>query len=197
MAYPESLRGNRNGGFCCGPAPAEGIQGVDDLNGVIDALIHDARIYLAGVSNGAVMGYRFVCDQATGIAGIASVAGAMVPDECRPTKAFSVLEITTPPTTWCRGGELADFTHGTRPAASSVEVVQFWAAMNGCPQPTSRTEGRVTTTGWRGCRDDTSVSLVTIEGAGPTWYASEFGPIQGALNAPATIIDFFNLSRRP
>lgn len=200
VAYPESLRGTWNGGFCCGTAPGEGIDDVAFLDRLVDALSDDPRIdpdlvHLAGVSNGAIMAYRFACEHPTRIAGVGSVAGTMVVDRCQPTEAVPVIEIhgTADQVVPFDGGQLPDFTQATQPVPSAIELAQHWATANGCAQPTTRTEGPVSTTTWEDCRDETSVRLVAIEGAGHTWYAREFGPIDGAIDATETIATFFGL----
>lgn len=202
VAYPESLSGTWNGGFCCGSAPAQGVDDVGFLERLLDELsvhprIDPARVYVAGVSNGAVMAYRLACERAERIAGIASVAGAMTFEACRPAEAVSVLEIhgTADPVVPYNGGELPSFTNATRPVPSAQQLVERWAAFNSCPgDPATRREGPVTTTTWGHCRDGAVVRLLSIEGAGHTWYASEFGPINGAVDATGTIAEFFELA---
>ncbi|MDP8961061.1 MAG: hypothetical protein M3N32_05530 [Actinomycetota bacterium] len=202
VAYPESLSGTWNGGFCCGSAPSQGIDDVGFLERLLEELSADpridpARIYVAGVSNGAVMAYRFACERAERIAGVASVAGALTLEACRPAEAVSVLEIhgTADPVVPYHGGELLPFTHATRPVPSTQQQVERWAALNSCTgEPASRREGPVTSITWGGCRDGVVVRLVSIEGGGHTWYASEFGPIDGAVDATSTIAEFFDLA---
>lgn len=202
VAYPESVRGTWNAGFCCGDAPAEEIDDMAFLEGLVEALtdrgrIDGDRVYLAGVSNGAVMAYRFACESDTPIAGLASVAGAMVTEGCEPSAPLSVLEIhgTDDEVVPFEGGELADFTQASETVPSSEELAGYWADANGCEESATETEDPVTTTTWEECREDRAVRLIAIEGAGHTWYAPGFGPANGAVDATAAIVDFLGLGQ--
>lgn len=202
VAYPASVSGTWNAGFCCGGAPAEGVDDMaflDELLARLDA--HDRvdgeAVYLAGVSNGAVMAYRYACEGEAAVAGVASVAGAMAFDDCDPAGPTSVLEIhgTADEVVPVDGGELADFTQASRPVPSSQELAEQWADLNGCGEATTETEGLVTTTAWPDCDGDAAVRLIVIEGAGHTWYAPGFGEANGAVDATATLVDFFGLGQ--
>jgi polyhydroxybutyrate depolymerase len=77
--------------------------GVDDV-AYLTGLVHDIeasyaidakRIYFVGHSNGGFMSHRLACDDASEIAAIVSVAGAVWSDasKCQPSAPVAVLEI--------------------------------------------------------------------------------------------------------
>lgn len=205
VVYPAAAAGGTwNAGFCCGPAPATGIDDLAFLRRVIGEVadhprIDGDRVYLAGVSNGAILAYVYACDHPEDIGGVASVAGAMLLDDCDPAAPVSILEIhgEADRIVPFEGGELPEFTGATRPVPSTIELVEHWAAVNRCPDPVVESDDPVSTTTWRDCADGTIVRLIAIEGASHTWYASEYGPIEGAVDASATIIGFFDLADLP
>ena len=52
----------------------------------------------------------------------------------------------------------------------------------------------MTTTTWFDCDEGATVELVAVEGAGHTWFASELGPVDGAVDATDHIVDYFDLA---
>ena len=205
IAYPEAWeRGVWNGGFCCtggrGSAAADLHfldQVIDDVAGVRNVDLD--RVYAVGVSAGGVMAYRLGCELAPEIAGVASVAGVMQLDDCHPAEPLSILEIhgTADDLVPYAGGVVISPRVATQTAPPTPAVAERWASLNACPAPaTTVTEGLVTTTSWTACGDGTEVRLVTVEGGTHNWYATEFGPPDGAVDATATILAFFGLDRR-
>ncbi len=100
VVYPEAVARNNtwNAGFCCGPAPVQQVDDLGFLSRVLDDLREDRlvdpqRVYVVGVSNGAVMAYRLGCEQADRVAGVGSVAGVMLLDGCSPKRPIPVIAI--------------------------------------------------------------------------------------------------------
>lgn len=206
VAYPAAVAGGRtwNAGFCCGPAPDEGVDDLAFLDRVVRAVSEHPRtdpdrVYLAGVSNGAILAYRYACRHPGRIAGLASVAGAMPLDDCRPGTPVSILEIhgTADQIVPFEGGDLPEFVMARKPVPATRDLVRHWADLNDCPAPTRRSEPPVVTATWRDCADGTMVRLITVEGAGHAWYAPAFGPVDGAVDATAAITEFLGLGRSP
>lgn len=200
-AAVEAAERTWNAGFCCGPGPSVGIDDMAFLDALLHELAADQRfdaeqVYLTGVSNGAVMAYRYACERAERVAGVAVVAGTMDPHACQPSAPVSVLEIrgTADEVVPFDGGQMPDFVQATIPAMSAEALVARWAQLNGCAeQPADATAGAVTRTTWQDCQGGATVALIAIEGAGHTWYAPGFGPADGAIDATAEILDFFGL----
>lgn len=190
-----------NAGFCCGPGPAVGLDDVAFLDAVLDDLATDERldadrVVLAGVSNGAVMAYRYACERAGRVAGVGSVAGTMDPDACRPAEPVAVLEIrgTADDVVPFDGGAMPDFVQASLPAMGAEALVRRWAELNSCAgAPVTTTDPPVTRTTWQGCAAGTTVGLIAVDGGGHTWYAPEFGPVNGAVDASTEILRFFAL----
>lgn len=201
-AAAEEAERTWNAGFCCGAGPSVGLDDMAFLDAVVDEVADDEqvdadRIYLAGVSNGAVMAYQYACERAERVAGVGSVAGTMDPESCQPAEPVSVLEIhgTNDDVVPFDGGEMPDFVQATLPAISAEALVGHWAEANSCSEePTTSADDPVTRTTWEQCEADATVELIAIEGAGHTWYASEFGPVDGAVDATDEILRFFGLA---
>lgn len=198
VAYPDGVNQTWNAGYCCGSAARDGVDDVGFLVAVIDQIQAEyksdpARVFVVGVSNGAMMAYRMGCELSGRIAGVGSVAGAMVLDDCHPTRAVPVIEIhgTADPLVPYNGGRTSG--GATQPSPSTVEVVQRWADLDKCASPpATQMQGPVTTSTWTGCSGGTAVKLISIEGAVHTWYASGLGPANGAVGATHEIWSFFS-----
>lgn len=151
------------------------------------------RVFAVGFSAGAMMAHKLGCDLAGRIAGVGSVAGAMVLEECRPSRPVSVIEIhgTADGLVPYEGGRTAG--GATQPSPPTREVVKRWAELDGCqPTPATTTEGVLSTSMWTGCREGTSVQLITIDGGGHTWFAPLLGPASGALDATRVVWEFLS-----
>ncbi len=196
VAYPEGTRREWNAGTCCGSAPSRKVDDVGFLTQLLDRLEADypvdrARVFAAGVSNGAMMAYRLACERADRIGAVASVAGAVVTGDCQPARPVSVLEVhgTEDPLVPYTGGQpSAPEAQGGPPYTSTAAMARRWAEVDGCPSPApAKVAAPVTTDTWAGCRNGSTVTLVTVAGGGHVWFAPGLGPANGALDASATI----------
>lgn len=200
VAYPEGIDLTWNAGFCCAGGTTSGVDDVEFLSRLIDELVADygidpGRVFATGVSAGAMMAYRLGCELSGRIAGVGSVAGAMILDQCQPEEAVPVIEIhgTADPLVPYEGGLVRPEGVATQPAPSSRAVVERWASLNGCPVgPEETTQGPVSTLAWTDCSSGADVKLVTVEGGGHTWFAEGLGPANGAVDATTLIWDFFS-----
>lgn len=204
VAYPETLEGTWNGGFCCGRARTDG-EDVDDLaflTRLLDELVDSHavdpdRVYATGSSNGAIMAYRLACELSDRITAVAPVGGTMVMDDCEPAQPVSVLAVhgTEDGHVPYEGGPTSG---APDPAPSQPDLADAWASLNGCDaEPRRETDGLVTTTTWEACRDGARVRLVTVDGGGHTWFSEDFGEgPAGAVDATGLVTEFFGLSRQ-
>ena len=202
VAYPEALGLVWNGGFCCTSGrgdPAADLRFLDqvisDVAGVRD--IDVARVYAVGMSGGGVMAYRLACGLTERLAGAASVAGAMLLDDCQPSRPISVLAIhgTADGIVPYEGGRIQG--GAVAPAPPAPAIAARWAASNRCSEPQSAdVDGLVRRATWSGCDRGTRVRLVTVEGGGHNWFATIYGPPNGAVDANRAIVEFFDLGRR-
>ena len=79
-----------NAGVCCGAAVKKNIDDVEFLSRMIDDLVKNyhgdpKRIYVTGMSNGAMMAYRLACERPEKIAAIVPVAGTLAIPQCSTT----------------------------------------------------------------------------------------------------------------
>ncbi len=98
VAYPDGLGRAWNAGTCCGEPAHAGTDDVGFVNAVVGAIaaqipVDRARVYVTGMSNGAMMALRLGCQSDT-FAAIAPVAGTLLTD-------CSACRSTAPPTTAC------------------------------------------------------------------------------------------------
>lgn len=107
VAYPNGsaagfgLLQNRrtwNAGRCCGPASRRNVDDVQFIDRMIDDIgqkhpVDSARIYVTGMSNGAMLAYRLVCELPSRFAAAVAVAGTLAVDECRGGQDIPILHI--------------------------------------------------------------------------------------------------------
>ena len=193
---------------------------IDDI-GFISALIDDLvkrlnidnkRIYVKGISNGAMLSNRLACELSGRITAIAPVAGNMPYDlapHCSPSKPISVLMIsgTKDPMMPWEGGEASFGRLRFGRVLSVMETIKFWVAHNQClpipvityePDKDSSDGTLVRKEAYNGCKDGTDVILYAIENGGHTWpggwqYLPEksVGKISRDIDASEVIWSFF------
>jgi polyhydroxybutyrate depolymerase len=85
-----------NGGDCCGSAMQNNVDDVGFISALLNNLtrlyqVDARRVYVTGMSNGAVMAYRLAAELSDRIAAIAPVAGAVGTKPIQPNRPVSVL----------------------------------------------------------------------------------------------------------
>jgi polyhydroxybutyrate depolymerase len=212
VAYPDGLNRAWNAGTCCGEPQRINADDVGFITAMVGAIeqqipIDRARVYVTGMSNGAMMALRLGCQTDT-FAAIAPVAGTLLTD-CSQARPTSVLQIhgTADDRVPYNGGPGKAFAINGNPRVDgpSVESVNAtWRSINACGPPTSTTAGDVTTE-TAGCADGRTVELISVAGAGHQWPGGEPSPLaelagipapSTALNATDTIWQFFTQSHR-
>jgi polyhydroxybutyrate depolymerase len=196
VVYPDGIGTTWNAGSCCGTAARRNIDDVGFLSALVQRLedeigIDPRRVYVTGMSNGAIMAYRMACEAPFPIAAIGPVAGTLgVPcDRARPT---SVLHIhgSADRNIPFGGGVGIGFERGARLAVP--EALARWRELDRCAQPVTTTEGAVATQR-SDCAGGRVVELITIAGAGHQWPGGERGTVQSILgmplDAPSTALD--------
>jgi polyhydroxybutyrate depolymerase len=107
VVYPNGIGGrlgfmkNRrtwNAGDCCGRAVKDRVNDVQFLQQLIeklnrDRLIDSERVYITGISNGAMMAYRFACEAGNHVAAIVPVAGTLAMEHCSSANNVAVMHI--------------------------------------------------------------------------------------------------------
>jgi polyhydroxybutyrate depolymerase len=194
VVYPDGIDLNWNDGRrdeeANDRAHRENIDDVGFISELIDSMIVDYfidphRVYITGISNGAIMSYRLACELSHKIAAIAPVDGN-IPylffPECFPASPVSVLAInnTDDPLVPYEGGEI----HGSLKKVklgkvlSVEESIGFWVNRNGCspfpvvtelPDLDPKDGTRATSEQYLNDNTGVEVVLYTIYGGGHTW----------------------------
>jgi len=168
-------------------AHREKIDDVGFIAGLIEHLakelnVDKKRIYVTGISNGAMMSYRLACELSEKITAIAPVAGALPENlsSCSPSRAVSVLIMNgaeDPLVPW-QGGEIRLGRLKLGKVLSVTETVKRWVNQNQCsPSPAVTWEldkdpqdgTRVRRETYNQCREGTEVALYAIVNGGHTW----------------------------
>ncbi len=199
-----------NGGTCCGYAVKHQVNDVEFLDRVLDDIavalpIDLARVYFAGMSNGAHMTYRYAAARSRRIAAIACVAGPMawpIPELVRPVPLIHIHGTND---------EFAPFLGGRGPrstfgveALSIPETIATWVRANGLPEeprverfPDVAGDGTTVERRTYGPRaDGIEAVLYVIEGGGHTWPGQPplpltLGKSSTNMNANDAIWEFF------
>jgi polyhydroxybutyrate depolymerase len=198
VAYPDGLNRAWNAGTCCGEPQRVNTDDVGFITTMVGAIeqeisIDRARVYVTGMSNGAMMALRLGCQTDT-FAAIAPVAGTLLTD-CSQARPTSVLQIhgAADDRVPYNGGPGKAFALNGNPRVDgpSVESVNAtWRSIDGCGPPASSTAGSVTTQ-TAGCADGRTVELISVAGAGHQWPGGAPSPLleQFGIPAPSTALD--------
>ena len=195
------------------------IDDVGFISALIDHLVNKMnidpkRVYVTGMSNGAIMSYRLACELSGKIAAIAPVAGNIPQNlllSCSPSRPVSVLAINglDDPLVPFAGGDVTG-PYGLKKLGkvlSAPESIKVWVKNNECletpvityepdmkPQDGTRVRKEAYTNG----KNNSEVILYAIEGGGHTWpggyqYLGEkiVGKTSRDINADEVIWDFF------
>jgi len=199
-----------NAGACCGYARENNINDVQFISELIDELVAHggvdaARVYVTGMSNGAMMAYRLAAEIPEKIAAVAAVAGTLgVPPSAihapMPILHFHGTADQHVPYT---GG------HGPKSAAGNVhrsvdETINTWIAVNHAnrlpsvtPMPDMAKDGMtVTRYSHASASDPHAVVLYKIIGGGHTWPGQPrlerlLGPTTQDISANDLMWEFF------
>ena len=171
-------------------AHRENIDDVGFISTLIDILIEDynidpERVYVTGISNGAIMSYRLACELSYKITAIAPVDGNiphLLLHECDPIMPVSVLAINNvnDPLVPYEGGNIySSFRHLNLGKVLSVnQSIEFWVTRNKCstkpvvieePDIYPKDGTRVTRNEYINHINGTEVILYSIDGGGHTW----------------------------
>ncbi|MGA7458703.1 MAG: PHB depolymerase family esterase [Candidatus Korobacteraceae bacterium] len=185
-----------NAGNCCGYAQRENVDDIAFLRALVAKLqknysIDARRIYVAGISNGAMMSYRAACEMSDVVAAVAPVEGAQnVP--CKPSAPVSLIVFhgTADRLVPYNGGSTPFQIGPHRNDASVADTVGFWVKENGCAPAAKREESKdVKIDIYSGCKDGTGVALYTIQGGHHLWPGTPISHVD--LSATDVMWKFF------
>jgi polyhydroxybutyrate depolymerase len=183
--------------------------GVDDV-GFIDAVVAELlaggdidadRVYVTGMSNGAMMAYRLACELPGRFAAVGPVAGTMT-IACTRGQPISVCHIhglADQNVPFIGGIAARGFAKDARPSVATV--IATWRTIDACGPVAARDDGSVHTETAHNANGQ-SVTLITVVGAGHQWPGSRphapratralgLDPPSGALDATTTLWQFF------
>jgi len=217
VVYPDgtSRRGQLftwNAGHCCGYAMEQRVNDVAFIGALIDVLasrfpIDARRVYVTGMSNGAMMSHRVGIELSEKVAAIAPVVGAVFGDEARPRSRVSALMINglldkaVPYNGGAPGGRFSQAWDGT-PAKPALEQARFWAAANGCGlTPHTEDRGAYVKTEHT-CPSPVGVAIYSVKDNGHAWPGGSKGTRLAdtpstSLNATDVIWAFFQSHPKP
>ncbi len=190
VAYPDGLNNEWNDGRAEKASKTKMTDDAGFLSALIDTLVRlcnadPERIYFTGMSNGAMMCFRMAAQFSDRITAIAPIAGSIpvnVAREYTPSQPVSVIAFngTKDNLVPYNGGDVTG-PAGMRKFGKVLPIndaVAFWAEIDGCTVPPSRTDEpdadpgdgtRVKKLEYTGGRNKTDVVLYTIDGGGHTW----------------------------
>lgn len=213
VVYPEGITSNGpaslrswNTGSCCGPAQINHVDDVHFISLLIDKMIAEykvnpKKVYVAGMSNGAMMAYTLACDLSGKIAAIASVSGTQMRlSPCQPSRAVPVLHMhsaldTKVPYNGGTGLGGYNFT----PVDTTMNT---WARLDSCEAPLVTNYTGYTFTQWRTKSGRTSIDLYLTQDGGHSWPGGEkpreqADPPSTVINATDLLWNFFKKYELP
>jgi polyhydroxybutyrate depolymerase len=162
-----------------------------------DLPIDKNRIFVAGLQSGGHMAYTLACAIPERVAAIASISGGMPLDERMASMRCTDNKRAKPVSVMEMHGTADSFIPyaggGGLNAQSVVDVVKYWATVDGCTgDPSVNQNGITKTTLWKHCSGTSVVRLDTVTGGHNTWFGSTLDPVPGEPKASAAVWDFFN-----
>jgi polyhydroxybutyrate depolymerase len=198
VVYPNGISHSWNaGGICCGPALRGNVNDIGFLTRLIDTVsrsenIDLKRVYLTGISNGAAMAYRYVCEGTFPIAAIGPVAGSFSYScsKPHPVSVMAIHGLGDQHIPFAGGPGTKGVTKGTW--MSVPQTLDLFRKANDC-QPAIFYKDGLVQKNISHCAQDREVTLITIEGAGHQWPGgkSKTSIIQRVIGAdqPSTALD--------
>lgn len=217
VVYPDGSGRGRfltwNAGHCCQYAMEEGIDDVGFLSDLIDDLVARGiadpdRVYVTGMSNGAMMSHRAGRELSGKIAAIAPVVGAVFGDEKPAALPVPALIITgakdeNVPAAGGNGTFKRRITNppNDMPYAPARAAFDYWTASNGCPGETRPKTVTDVYTLRRGAGCKSPVQWYEIMHGAHAWPGGSKGSRRGDapvedFDASQVIWDFFESQSR-
>jgi polyhydroxybutyrate depolymerase len=196
-----------NAGNCCGPAREQQVDDVGFIREVLTRVTQQAnvdykRMYVTGMSNGAMMAYRLACEMSEVFSGIAAVAGTDNTRSCDPDMPVSVLHIHAKNDSHVlfNGGAGPDSVRASQITdyVSVANTIVKWTKSNACALPPKRSLDTPAAFCqiYAPCAGEAQVQLCVTETGGHSWPGGEKlrgnEPPSQAISAVDVMWDFFN-----
>jgi len=205
---PDRLSWNAH--FCCGVPITRNIDDIGFIGAVIDRVaaeraIDRARIYAAGMSNGAMLAYQIAAAHPQWLAALAAVSGTIGGTDrdgnpfviAKPDMPVAVLIMHGRQDRYVlfEGGNSSLVRFPKRTNMAVADALAFWSDVDGCDpvpvdsEPVPQTLRRLA---YHGCRGGSEVMLWEIERGQHEWPATDFPTPGGGARSPAAeILAFF------
>lgn len=208
VMYPEGVRSDGilgirtwNAGICCDYAADHHIDDVHFVNTLIELgisryKVDPKRVYITGMSNGAMMTYRLACELSEKIAAIASVSGTMMTEnQCTAQKAIPILHIHSALDTKIPSAGGIGIGGYYFPPVDSV--LNVWSSIDHCGTVSTIEYNEYTFKKWKGYADDTEIFYYLTKDGGHAWPGglksrAAADPPSTVINANDLILEFFN-----
>jgi polyhydroxybutyrate depolymerase len=222
VVYPDGIERHWNDGRkeVKYSAHKKNIDDVGFISALIDSLakefnIDTKRVYVTGMSNGAMMSHRLGCELSDKIAAIAPVAGSLPKaiSDLKPSRPVPTLIInnTKDPMIAWEGGDAHFRRLKCGKVLSTESTVKFWTRNNKClskpvitklPDIVPEDGTRLLLELYSPSKDGAEVVLYVVEGGGHTWpsgyqYLGEWiiGKTSKDIDACKVIWDFFQRNK--
>ena len=210
VAYPEGiglfgLLQHWNAGHCCGKAAKDQIDDVAFIAEVIATIkqkvsVDPHRIYLAGMSNGGMLTYRYAAERPGELAAIAVVSGTIGSHNIGKKPAWEIPAPTQPiPVIIFHGtadghipvkGGISPLKGGNRSYLPVTDAIEFWRQAGQCDTSTliaEQRQGSIRSHLWKNCVNNYRIEYHELENWGHRWPAPFF---TGRLENDERLLDF-------
>jgi polyhydroxybutyrate depolymerase len=215
IVYPEGIQSDGilgartwNAGTCCDYAVEKNIDDVKFISLLIDELLkkysklNPKKVYVTGMSNGAMMAYRLACELSNKVAAIAPVAGTLTTTQaCKPSRPVPIIQFHS------KLDEKVPMNGGTGIFGYYFPPVQnglnTWVNNNGCNNTTKTVTNfsQYSVTKWSNCNNSSIEFYLTNDG-GHSWPGGVKSRVAAddpstAINANDLIWAFFQKYQLP
>lgn len=191
-----------NAGNCCGNAAKSNVDDVKFISMLIDKMVKERsidsdKVFVTGISNGAMLAYRLACEIPEKIRAIAPVAGFILPvEKCSSSVPIIHFHSRQDKNVPIEGGKGQGPSGYEFPALE--EVISVWEDLNQCVDANRDTlrHGNYSLIRWRNCT--TLMEYYLTEDGGHSWPGADSKPWRRAddpskaLYANKLMFDFFS-----
>jgi polyhydroxybutyrate depolymerase len=200
IVYPEGVQSDGilkvrtwNAGTCCDYAVEKNIDDVHFISVLIDDLvknykINSKKVYLTGMSNGAILSYRLACEIPNKITAIAAVSGPLsLKQACQSTKPIPIMHLHSVL------DQKVPFNGGTGILGNTFPAVAAglttWSKINECKTLAKviKDDSKYKLTQWLDCKNNAIITYYLTKDGGHSWPGSV--KVRAAADEPSTVIN--------